>query len=59
LHLTLIDILEENHEILGYGSLLRKPECPFLVSSQAYPSGLEQLRYEIVQQPDVSQKVKK
>lgn len=24
-----VAVLEENHEILGYGSLLRKPECPF------------------------------
>lgn len=30
-----------------------------VISSQAYPSGLVQLRYEIVQQPDVSQKVEK
>lgn len=24
-----VAVLEKNHEILGYGSLLRKPECPF------------------------------
>lgn len=24
-----VAVIEENHEILGYGSLLRKPECPF------------------------------
>lgn len=24
-----VALLEKNHEILGYGSLLRKPECPF------------------------------
>lgn len=24
-----VAVLEENYEILGYGSLLRKPECPF------------------------------
>ncbi len=35
-------------------------EIPFrVISSQAYLSGLVQLRYEIVQQPDVSQKVEK
>lgn len=28
-----VAVLEENHEILGYGSLLRKPECPFFLSS--------------------------
>ncbi len=30
-----------------------------VISSQAYLSGLVQVRYEIVQQPDVSQKVEK
>ncbi len=24
-----VAVLEKNHEILGYGSLLRRPECPF------------------------------
>ena len=28
-----VAIVEKNHEILGYGSLLRKSECPFFVNS--------------------------
>lgn len=49
--------------ILGSGiplfSVIDK-EIPFRVlSSQTYPSGLVQLRYETTQQPDVSQKVEK
>ena len=24
-----VAVIDKNHEILGYGSLLRKPECPF------------------------------
>lgn len=27
-----VAVLEKQHEILGYGSLLRKPECPFFAS---------------------------
>lgn len=28
-----VAVLEKNHEILGYGSLLRKSECPFFLNS--------------------------
>ncbi len=49
--------------ILGSGiplfNLIDK-EIPFrVISSEAYPSGLVQVKYEVVQQPDVSQKVEK
>lgn len=27
-----VAIIEKNHEVLGYGSLLRKPECPFFAA---------------------------
>ena len=43
--------------ILGSGiPLFNVIDNCHVISSQAYPSRLVQLRYEIVQQPDVSQK---
>ena len=49
--------------ILGSGiplfNVIDKEISCHVVSSQAYPSGLVQLRYEIIQQPDISQKVEK